>query len=140
MRRALADPRIEARRKEPVPKEVDPAIEVLVQDIIGKVADKWTMLILEALHEHGTLRFTQLGKAVGRISQKMLTQTLRGLERHGMVDRAGLPTTPPQVEYSLTPLGRSFLATASVICAWTRDNIIEITECRERFDLHKNVA
>lgn len=65
-RKALADPGIEARRKQPVPEEIDPAIEVLVQDIIGKVADKWTMLILEALHEHGTLRFTQLGKAVGR--------------------------------------------------------------------------
>lgn len=111
----------------------------LTLEIMDLVGDKWTLLVVYTLGE-GPMRFSELRRRAAPVSQKMLTQTLRGLERHGMVDRAGLPTTPPQVEYSLTPLGRSFLATASVICAWTRDNIIEITECRERFDLHKNVA
>lgn len=111
----------------------------LTLEIMDLVGDKWTLLVVYTLGE-GPMRFSELRRRAAPVSQKMLTQTLRGLERHGMVDRAVLPTAPPQVEYSLTPLGRSFLATASVICAWTRDNIIEITEARKRFDLHKNVA
>lgn len=107
MRRSNPDPAIEAKRRGPVPQDADPAIEALVNDIIGQVADKWTMLILEALEEHGTLRFTQLGKAVGRISQKMLTQTVRQMERDGLVRRTVHPVIPPRVDYALTPLGRS---------------------------------
>ena len=86
---------------------VDPAVEALVRDIIGKVADKWTMLILEALEEHGTLRFTQLGRTVGGISQKMLTQTVRRMEEDGLVKRTVHPVIPPRVDYELTPLGQS---------------------------------
>ena len=108
MRRAAPDPRIEVQRREPIPNEIDPVIEALVNDIIAKVADKWTMLILEALDEHGTLRFTQLGKAVGRISQKMLTQTVRQMERDGLVRRTVHPVIPPHVDYTLTPLGQEF--------------------------------
>ena len=66
MRRTAADPEIEARRQGEIPQEVDPEIEALVHDIIGQVADRWTMLILEALHDHGTMRFTRLGEAVDR--------------------------------------------------------------------------
>lgn len=66
-----------------IPEHLDPAVEALVRDIIGKVADKWTMLILEALHEKGTLRYTQLRRLVGGISQKMLTQTVRRMEEDG---------------------------------------------------------
>ena len=87
MKRHAADPAIESRRKVPPPADTDPAIEALVQDIIAKVADKWTMLILEVLEEHGTLRFTQIGRLVGNISQKMLTKTLRQMESDGLVRR-----------------------------------------------------
>ena len=66
MRKAAADPAIEERRRGAIPDEVDPEIEALVHDIIGQVADRWTMLILEALHDHGTMRFTRLGEAVDR--------------------------------------------------------------------------
>ncbi|MCJ2009169.1 winged helix-turn-helix transcriptional regulator [Methylobacterium sp. J-092] len=133
MRRAEADPRIEARRKEPVPTETDPAIEALVQDIIGKVADKWTMLILEALHERGTLRFTQLGKAVGRISQKMLTQTVRQMEQDGLVRRTVHPVIPPHVDYALTPLGESLGTAFCGVWIWAETHHAEIKRAREAF-------
>jgi DNA-binding HxlR family transcriptional regulator len=111
----------------------------LTLEIMDLVGDKWTLLVVHTLGE-SAMRFSELRRRAAPVSQKMLTQTLRSLERHGMVDRHVLPTAPPQVEYSLTPLGKSFLDTAGIICAWTRDHMIEITEARERFDHHKNVA
>jgi DNA-binding HxlR family transcriptional regulator len=133
MRKALADPQIEARRRHPPPEEVDPAIEALVHDIIGKVADRWTMLILEALHDHGTLRFTQLGKAVGRISQKMLTQTVRQMEQDGLVRRTVHPVIPPHVDYALTPLGESLGAAFCGVWIWAETHYAEIQRAREAF-------
>ena len=133
MRRAEADPAIESRRKEPVPIETDPVIEALVQDIIGRVADRWTMLILEALQERGTLRFTQLGKAVGRISQKMLTQTVRQMERDGLVRRTVHPVIPPRVEYTLTPLGESLSAAFCGVWIWAETHHAEIQRARDAF-------
>lgn len=134
MRKALADPRIEARRREPVPEMVDPVIEALVHDIIGKVADKWTMLIVEALHDQGTLRFTQLGKAVGRISQKMLTQTVRQMERDGLVHRTVHPVIPPHVDYTLTPLGESLGAAFCGVWIWAETHHAEIQRARAAFE------
>jgi DNA-binding HxlR family transcriptional regulator len=133
MGRATPGPMIEARRTGPIPKEVDPAIEVLVNDIIAKVADKWTMLILEALDEHGTLRFTQLGKAVGRISQKMLTQTVRQMERDGLVQRTVHPVIPPHVDYTLTPLGQSLGAAFCGVWIWAETHHAEIERARRAF-------
>ncbi|AWN42877.1 winged helix-turn-helix transcriptional regulator [Methylobacterium durans] len=133
MRKALANPEIETRRRSPVPTETDPAIEALVQDIIGKVADKWTMLILEALQEHGTLRFTQLAKAVGRISQKMLTQTVRQMEQDGLVHRTVHPVIPPHVDYTLTPLGESLSAAFCGVWIWAETHHAEILRARETF-------
>jgi DNA-binding HxlR family transcriptional regulator len=85
--------------------DLDPKVEVLVQDLIGRVADRWTMIILEVLVEHGTLRFTQLGRLVTGISQKMLTQTIRQMERDGLLTRKVYPVVPPKVEYALTEMG-----------------------------------
>ena len=133
MRRAAPDPMIEARRRGPIPKEIDPAIEALVNDIIAKVADKWTMLILEALDEHGTLRFTQLGKAVGRISQKMLTQTVRQMEQDGLVRRTIHPVIPPRVDYTLTPLGQSLGAAFCGVWIWAETHHAEIERARRAF-------
>ena len=133
MRRAAPNPTIEARRRGPIPKEIDPAIEVLVNDIIAKVADKWTMLILEALDEHGTLRFTQLGKAVGRISQKMLTQTVRQMEQDGLVRRTVHPVIPPRVDYTLTPLGQSLGAAFCGVWIWAETHHAEIERARRAF-------
>jgi DNA-binding HxlR family transcriptional regulator len=133
MRRAAPDPAIEAQRRGPIPDDVDPAIEALVNDIIGKVADKWTMLVLEALDEHGTLRFTQLGKAVGRISQKMLTQTVRQMERDGLVRRRVHPVIPPRVDYTLTPLGQSLGAAFCGVWIWAETHHAEVERARRAF-------
>jgi DNA-binding HxlR family transcriptional regulator len=86
---------------------VDPKVEALVTDLIGRVADKWTMLILEALTEHGVLRFSRFTQLVPGVSQKMLAQTLRHMERDGLVSRTVHPTVPPKVEYQLTSMGAS---------------------------------
>ncbi|MCP6346853.1 helix-turn-helix transcriptional regulator, partial [Klebsiella pneumoniae] len=77
---------------------VDPRIEALVTELIGRVADKWTLIVLEVLEEGGTLRFTQIARAVPDISQKMLTQTLRQMERDGMVSRLVHPVVPRHVD------------------------------------------
>jgi DNA-binding HxlR family transcriptional regulator len=77
----------------------DPELDQLVRDIIGRVADKWTMIVLERLAEHGRLRFTRLGELVEGVSQKMLTKTLRQMEADGLVLRTVHPVVPPRVDY-----------------------------------------
>ena len=76
---------------------VDPRVEALVNEVIGRVADKWTMIVLDVLAENGELRFTRVGELSGGISQKMLTQTLRQMERDGLVVRTIHPVIPPKV-------------------------------------------
>jgi DNA-binding HxlR family transcriptional regulator len=105
----------------------------LTLEIMDMVGDKWTLLVVYTLGE-GSLRFAELRRRAAPVSQKMLTQTLRALQRHGMVNRKVLPTAPPQVEYTLTRLGRTFLAAAGVICKWTRDNLDELEAARKTFD------
>lgn len=85
----------------------DPGLDDLVREIIGRIADKWTMLVIEALAEHGCLRFTQLTAKVGGVSQKMLTKTVRQLEADGLLVRTVYPQVPPKVEYRLTEMGMS---------------------------------
>jgi DNA-binding HxlR family transcriptional regulator len=116
------------------PDDIDPKIEALVNDLIGRVADKWTMLILEVLAERGEMRFTQLGKLVGGISQKMLTQTLRLMERDGLVTRTVHPVVPPKVEYKLTELGLTLGAAFCGVCIWAAENIERIEQARRDFD------
>jgi DNA-binding HxlR family transcriptional regulator len=119
--------------KSPTYPETDPTIELLVREIIERVADKWTMLVLEVLEEHGTVRFTRLGELVGGISQKMLTKTVRQMERDGLVERTIHPVIPPRVEYCLTPLGRSLSASFCGVWIWAEQHYDEITKSRERF-------
>ncbi len=113
--------------------EVDPRVEALVREIIERVADKWTMLILESLEEHGCLRFTRLAEVVGDISQKMLTKTVRQMERDGLVKRTVYPVIPPRVEYELTPLGRSLGAAFCGVWTWAEAHRDEIARAREAF-------
>jgi len=117
-----------------IPETVDPAVELLVNDIIGRVADKWTMLVLEALEEHGELRFTQVGRQVSGISQKMLTQTLRQMERDGLLVRTVHPVIPPRVEYRLTDLGHSLGEAFCGVWRWAEHNIEVIESARSAFD------
>ena len=116
------------------PTQIDPKIESLVTELIGRVADKWTMLILEALAEKGTLRFTQIGKQLGVISQKMLTQTLRQMERDGLLLRTVYPVVPPKVEYQLTGLGLSLGAAFCGVWVWAAENCAHVERARSRFD------
>lgn len=116
-----------------IPDELDPALEQLVRGIIAQVADKWTMLILEVLEEHGTVRFTQVGKLVGGISQKMLTKTLRQMEYDGLVLRTIHPVIPPHVDYSLTDLGRSLGAAFCGVWIWAETHHTEIERSRAMF-------
>ena len=115
------------------PKPVDPALEALVRDIIGKIADKWTMLILETLEAHGTLRFTELGHKVGDISQKMLTKTLRQMEADGLVTRKVHPVVPPHVDYALTDLGRGLGAAFCSVWIWAETHYDDIEQSRAAF-------
>jgi DNA-binding HxlR family transcriptional regulator len=112
---------------------VDPALEAMVRDIIGKVADKWTLLILEALEAHGTLRFTEVGRKVGEISQKMLTKTLRQMESDGLVERTVHPVIPPHVDYRLTEMGRSLGAAFCGVWIWAEAHLEQIEQSRAAF-------
>ncbi|MGV8855907.1 MAG: winged helix-turn-helix transcriptional regulator [Devosia sp.] len=105
----------------------------MVRDIIGKVADKWTMLILETLHEHGTLRFTDVGRKVGEISQKMLTKTLRQMEADGLITRTVHPVIPPHVDYCLTPMGLSLGAAFCGVWIWAEAHLEQIEASRAAF-------
>jgi len=116
------------------PVEIDPRIKDLVTELIGRVADKWTRLILEALTEHGTLRFSRLADAVGGISQKMLTQTLRAMERGGLVSRTVYPVVPPKVEYQLTSLGMTLGAAFCGVWVWASENLQAVEQARTAFD------
>lgn len=118
----------------PWPTDIDPRVEALVTEVIGRVADKWTMLILDVLAEQGELRFTQIGREVPGISQKMLTQTLRSLERDGLVTRTVVPTVPVTVTYELTDLGRSLYATVRDLKIWAQQHMDEVAAHRERYD------
>jgi DNA-binding HxlR family transcriptional regulator len=118
----------------PPPVESDPKVEALVNDLIGRVADKWTMIVLEVLAEHGELRFTQLSRLVGGISQKMLTQTLRQMERDGMVVRTIHAVVPPRVDYKLTELGSSLGAAFCGVWIWAEANLRRVEAARASFD------
>ncbi|MCU1324599.1 MAG: ArsR family transcriptional regulator [Acidobacteriaceae bacterium] len=118
----------------PAPAEVDPAVERLVTEIIGRVADKWTMLVLEILTEHGELRFTRIAEYLEGISQKMLTKTLRQMERDGLLQRTVHPVVPPRVEYQLTELGYSLGAAFCGVWIWAEKNHEAVIRAREQFD------
>ena len=115
------------------PAETDPKLEALVREIIERVADKWTMLVLEALEEHGVVRFTRLGELVGGVSQKMLTKTVRQMERDGLVTRTVYPVIPPKVEYQLTELGHSLGAAFCGVWIWAEEHWDEIARARKAF-------
>ncbi|WP_176596543.1 MULTISPECIES: winged helix-turn-helix transcriptional regulator [Sphingobium] len=127
---AQAEAFIDANPEAPL----DPRIERLVNDLIGRIADKWTLLVLELLEEKGTLRFTRIAEQVEGISQKMLTQTLRQMERDGLVTRTVHPVVPPRVDYALTPLGNSLSAAFCGVWVWAERNLDAVEESRRRFD------
>jgi DNA-binding HxlR family transcriptional regulator len=104
-----------------------------VSEVLERVGDKWSVLVVVTLGE-GPKRFNELRRAIASISQRMLTLTLRGLERDGLVTRTMFPTIPPRVDYELTGLGCSLLAPVAALGSWARQNRPKIQQARLRFD------
>lgn len=104
-----------------------------IRDVMSQINGKWSTLLLHALSER-PYRFGALRRLVPDISQRMLTQTLRELQRDGYIDRTVFPTKPPSVEYSMTPLGYSLFTALSQVLMWAERNHAEVREARKRFD------
>jgi DNA-binding HxlR family transcriptional regulator len=104
-----------------------------VSGVLARIGDKWSVLIVMLLGG-GPRRFSEIKRAVGGISQRMLTLTLRGLERDGLVTRTVFATVPPRVDYELTDLGRSLKAPVEALGLWARTHQDEIEAARRRFD------
>jgi DNA-binding HxlR family transcriptional regulator len=104
-----------------------------ISEVLARVGDKWTVLVVSQLGG-GAKRFNELRRALGSISQRMLTLTLRQLERDGLVTRTVFPTIPPRVDYALTKLGRSLLEPVNGLAAWARTNRAVMDAARQKFD------
>jgi DNA-binding HxlR family transcriptional regulator len=104
-----------------------------ISQVLARVGEKWSVLIIIMLADRPR-RFSELKRAIGGISQRMLTLSLRGLERDGMVKRTVFPVVPPRVEYELTALGRSLHAPVSALGEWARAHLVEIDAARAAFD------
>jgi DNA-binding HxlR family transcriptional regulator len=104
-----------------------------VRQILDRIADKWSLLVISLL-KNDTMRFTELRREIDGISQRMLTVTLRNLERDGLVARTVYPEIPPRVEYCLTPLGCTLLGTINALVGWTEEHQDEIARARATFD------
>jgi DNA-binding HxlR family transcriptional regulator len=104
-----------------------------VRTILARVGDKWSVLIVMLLAD-GPKRFSDLRRSIDGISQRMLTLTLRGLERDGLVNRTVLPTKPPRVDYELTPLGHSLREPVAALGQWAIANQQDVDAARRRFD------
>ena len=105
----------------------------LSRHVLELIADQWTPLVIYAL-EDGTMRFGQLLKRIDGISKKMLTQTLRAMERNGLVKRVVYPVVPPVVEYSLTPLGQTLIEAANALRVWAYAHLQEVADARMAYD------
>ncbi len=103
------------------------------RQVLDRIGDKWTVLIVIALTD-GPQRYTQLAARIERISQKMLTQTLRGLERDGLVTRTVHASVPPRVDYELTPLGYSLLTPIAALESWAEEHINDVLRARRAHD------
>lgn len=104
------------------------------REVLGRIGDKWTVLVVSVLDAYSTRRFAELRRDIEGISQKMLTQTLRTLERDGLVDRQVEPTVPVTVRYSLTDRGRSLARVIDQVRAWAYSNMDAIERARQAYD------
>lgn len=105
-----------------------------INEVLTRVGDRWSVLVIISLSEYGTLRFNELKRNLG-ISQRMLSLTLKKLERDGLVNRNYHPNIPPKVEYSLTNMGKSFREPVSALGIWALDNLSKIDEARTKYDI-----
>lgn len=107
-----------------------------IRNVLDRVGDKWSMLVIDMLSRFGTLRFNEINNHIGSISQKMLTVTLKTLEADGLVSRKLYPQIPPKVEYSLTELGRSILPSFVMLKEWASENMPAILKSRAQHQNH----
>jgi DNA-binding HxlR family transcriptional regulator len=107
-----------------------------VSGVLARVGDKWSVLIIVLLGD-GPRRFNEIKRLVGGVSQRMLTLTLRGLERDGLLTRTIFPTIPPRVDYELTKMGRSLRAAVEPLGSWARGHVGDIRKAQEKFDNRK---
>jgi DNA-binding HxlR family transcriptional regulator len=110
-----------------------PSGDCRCRDILDRVGDKWSLFVISQLGQR-TLRFTELKNGIEGISQRMLTVTLRGLERDGIVARTIYPVMPPRVEYALTPLGATLLEAVGSLIAWAEDHLDTVDAARAEYD------
>lgn len=103
------------------------------REVLDIIADKWTVLIIHNISK-GPMRHNELSRALGDISQKVLTQGLRKLERNGIVERTVYPVVPPKVEYALTTLGTSLIGVLSTLAVWSDKHFPEVISARKKFD------
>lgn len=117
------------------PRRIDPKHQgcIAVREVLNRVGDKWSVFIVVTLGD-GPQRFSELLRGIEGISQRMLTLTLRGLERDGLVTRSEQPTVPPRVDYALTELGRTLLEPVRALAAWAAAHGPEIDRARASFD------
>lgn len=115
------------------PEDAHDADSCLTREILDRIGDKWSVYVIDALAD-ATKRFGELRRQIDGISQRMLTITLRALERDGLITRQMYPVIPPRVEYSLTPLGRSLLAIVEALVTWSGDHISDVEQARRRYD------
>jgi len=120
-------------KRSPVNRHEPSARCLAVREVLNRVGDKWSVLIV-ALLQQGPQRFSELKRAIEGISQRMLTLTLRGLERDGLVTRTVFPSVPPRVDYALTPLGETLLEPVLALAAWAGEHREDIQAARDRFD------
>lgn len=119
----------------------DPANPVCrtISTLLSRIGDKWTVLVVSALAE-GPRRFNELRREIPSVSQRMLTLTLRNLERDGIVSRTVTPTIPPRVDYELTELGRSLQRPANALAEWALDNVEAIHKAQAEFDSRRELG
>lgn len=125
---------VEQGREIRLAEPITPQQEALLRDVLERVADKWTLLVLDALEEGGQLRFTRLRDRIGGVSQKMLTKTLRQLERDGLVTRRVYAEVPPRVEYRLTERGHTLNEATCALWLWVEANTDSVQQSRRAYD------
>jgi DNA-binding HxlR family transcriptional regulator len=111
-----------------------------MSDVLNRIGDKWSVMVVGMLGRNGTLRFNELKRMINGVSQRMLTLTLRNLERDGLVTRTIYPEVPPRVEYSLTELGKTLQVPISALWDWSAENHHAIVEARAVYDVREQAV
>jgi DNA-binding HxlR family transcriptional regulator len=125
--------------KRPPELEYTPA-NCHAREMLVRIGDKWSVYVIHVLGDAGTLRFNEIRNAVSGISQRMLTVTLRGMERDGLVRRTVYPEVPPRVEYALTPLGRTLRQLVRGLVAWSEAHLTDVDAARAEYDARNGKA